>query len=440
MVSFTRTIVRGRRSRYSALHATKLTSSGSFRVGLAGPLRPSCRRWPPHCPPPIPTARTWCWPTWPCRAGIAAAAPIATSRPPWLPATAGISERANKVAVGLPAGRCQRTRRAALAEARIRKARRPPRPSRWPRCVSINPTKPAPPSCARMRWAAMKRSSNSSAKPAIPAAPPSRWTRCAHARFAPRCRSGCCPRAWTWRSRLSTSPPRASSRNACSAEEPASGVARAQLARVLTAEGDAVAAIAVSQEAAALEPETERFAYADTLLRLDRSTKRARNWKACATTPRVARRGRAASRQAGLPDGRSHRSRPPLRWFDQLAGSARRGLLLSVFHRRARRTHGSRARGLHALVEAGAGLVARGRAARLLLQKNEREAAFRMLDDHAAKDRSESLDVEFAKAALLEDAGKANGSHRGAAAGAGALSGSSRVSATRSRSSRTRRA
>src|SRR5262245_12327415 len=52
--------------------------------------------------------------------------------------------------------------------------------------------------------------------------------------------------------------------------EPASGAARAQLARVLTAEGNAVAAIAVSQEAAALEPDTERFAYADTLMRLDR--------------------------------------------------------------------------------------------------------------------------------------------------------------------------
>ena len=39
---------------------------------------------------------------------------------------------------------------------------------------------------------------------------------------------------------------------------------------MLTAEGNAVAAIAVAQEAAALEPDTERFAYADTLLRLDR--------------------------------------------------------------------------------------------------------------------------------------------------------------------------
>ena len=40
------------------------------------------------------------------------------------------------------------------------------------------------------------------------------------------------------------------------------------------------------------------------------------------------------------------------------------------------------------------------------MKKDERDAAFRMLDEHAAKERSEALDVEFAKAALLEDAGK----------------------------------
>ena len=59
--------------------------------------------------------------------------------------------------------------------------------------------------------------------------------------------------------------------------------------------------------------------------------------------------------------------------------------------------------GYSRLAEAGAGLIVRGRAARLLLQrKNERDAAFRMLDEHAAKERSEILDVEFAKAALLD--------------------------------------
>jgi tetratricopeptide (TPR) repeat protein len=57
------------------------------------------------------------------------------------------------------------------------------------------------------------------------------------------------------------------------------------------------------------------------------------------------------------------------------------------------------------LAEAGAGLIVRGRAARLLMQRNDRAGAFRLLDDFAAKERSEALDVEFAKAALLDDTG-----------------------------------
>ena len=59
------------------------------------------------------------------------------------------------------------------------------------------------------------------------------------------------------------------------------------------------------------------------------------------------------------------------------------------------------------LAEAGAGLMVRGRAARLMMKRDDRDGAFRLLDEYAAKERSEALDVEFAKAALLDDAGKA---------------------------------
>ena len=97
------------------------------------------------------------------------------------------------------------------------------------------------------------------------------------------------------------------------ANEPASGDARAQLARVLTAEGDTVAAIAISQEAAALDPETQRFAYADTLLRLDRLDEARAGAREPAHRCVGARRGRPAARQARLPDGRHDRGRPPLR-------------------------------------------------------------------------------------------------------------------------------
>jgi tetratricopeptide (TPR) repeat protein len=65
--------------------------------------------------------------------------------------------------------------------------------------------------------------------------------------------------------------------------------------------------------------------------------------------------------------------------------------------------------GYEKLAEAGAaGLLVRGRAARLLLKKDDRNEAFRILDEYAAKERSEALDVEFAKAALLEETGKSS--------------------------------
>ena len=97
------------------------------------------------------------------------------------------------------------------------------------------------------------------------------------------------------------------------ANEPASGTARAQLARVLTAEGDAVAAIAVAQEAAALDPETERFAYADTLMRLDRIDEARQELESMRDRCVGARRSGSAARQARLPDGRHDRGRAPFR-------------------------------------------------------------------------------------------------------------------------------
>ena len=188
--------------------------------------------------------------------------------------------------------------------------------------------------------------------------------------------------------------------------EPASGVARAQLARVLTAEGDAVGAIAISQEAAALEPESERFAYADTLLRLDRLDEARQELESMRSDPSVKdeadlRLGKLAYQTGDLTEA--------TRRFGGLLESPEVApeaffYLSSVAEREGRKDFALEA--YKRLVDAGAGLIARGRAARLLLEKNDREAAFRMLDEHAAKERSESLDVEFAKAALLDDVGK----------------------------------
>jgi tetratricopeptide (TPR) repeat protein len=188
--------------------------------------------------------------------------------------------------------------------------------------------------------------------------------------------------------------------------EPASGTARAQLARVLTAEGDAVAAVAVAQEAAALDPDTERFAYVDTLMRLDRLDEARQELESMREDESV--RGEADLRLGKLAYQVGDLEEAGRR-FGSLISSPTAApeafFYLSSIAERDGRTDLA-LEGYSRLAEAGAGLIVRGRAARLLLAKNERDAAFRMLDEHAAKERSEILDVEFAKAALLSDVGK----------------------------------
>ncbi len=190
------------------------------------------------------------------------------------------------------------------------------------------------------------------------------------------------------------------------ANEPASGEARAQLARVLTAEGNAVAAIAVAQEAAALDPESERFAYADTLLRLDRIDEARQELESLRSDASIReeadlRLGKIAYQVGDMTEaGRRFGS-----LISSQSGAPEAFFYLSSIAEREGRTDLA-LEGYSKLAEAGAGLIVRGRAARLLLQRDERAAAFRLLDEHAAKERSEALDVEFAKAALLDDAGR----------------------------------
>lgn len=190
------------------------------------------------------------------------------------------------------------------------------------------------------------------------------------------------------------------------ANEPASGTARAQLARVLTAEGDAVAAIAMSQEAAALEPEAERFAYADTLLRLDRLDEARQELESLRQDLSVRdeaelRLGKLAYQTGDLAEaGRRFSS-----LLDSPEVAAEAFFYLSALAEREGR--GDLAlQGYQRLLEAGAGLPVRARAARLLLEQGDRDGAFRLLDEFAARERSETLNVELAKATLLDEAGK----------------------------------
>src|SRR4051812_49269451 len=189
--------------------------------------------------------------------------------------------------------------------------------------------------------------------------------------------------------------------------EPASGDARALLARVYTAEGNSVAAVATAQEAAALDPDTQRFAYVDTLLRLDRLDEARQELDSMRNDQSI--RDEADLRLGKLAYQMGDMSEAGRR-FGSLIGSPgvapEAFFYLSSIAEREGRTDLA-LEGYSKLAEAGAGLLVRGRAARLLMQKEDRKAAFKLLDDYAAKEHTEALDVEFAKAALLDDTGHA---------------------------------
>jgi tetratricopeptide (TPR) repeat protein len=186
--------------------------------------------------------------------------------------------------------------------------------------------------------------------------------------------------------------------------EPASGDARAQLARVLTAEGDAVAAIAIAQEAGQLEPETQRFAYVDTLMRLDRLDEARQELDSLRTE--AALRDEADLRLGKLAYQAGDMSEAGRRFGSLLSSPEVQGeaffYLSSIAEREGRIDLALQ--GYTELLEHDAGgLLVRGRAARLLMKRNDRKAAFELLDEFANKERTEALNVEFTKAALLED-------------------------------------
>jgi len=191
--------------------------------------------------------------------------------------------------------------------------------------------------------------------------------------------------------------------------EPASGDARAQLARVLTAEGNAVAAIAIAQEAAQLEPESQRFAFVDTLIRLDRLDEARQELDSLRADMSV--RDEADLRLGKLAFQAGDMSEAGRRFGSLLSSPEVQGeaffYLSSIAEREGR--NDLALQGYSELLKADAGgLLVRGRAARLLMKRNDRKAAFELLDEYANKERSEALDVEFTKAALLEDLSSPN--------------------------------
>ena len=208
---------------------------------------------------------------------------------------------------------------------------------------------------------------------------------------------------------------------------------------MLTAEGNAVAAIAVAQEAAALDPETERFAYADTLLRLDRLDEARQELESLRSDASVRdeadlRLGKLAYQMGDMTEaGRRFGS-----LISSQAAAPEAFFYLSSIAEREGRTDLA-LEGYSKLAEAGAGLIVRGRAARLLhasaTTAPRRSACSTNTPPRNAPKRST---WNSPRPRCSTTPGTVHRGHRAAAARARAVPGSSRACATRSRSSRTK--
>jgi tetratricopeptide (TPR) repeat protein len=189
-------------------------------------------------------------------------------------------------------------------------------------------------------------------------------------------------------------------------DEPASGDARARLAAALALQGDAVKAMAIAHEAAALSPERARFAVVDTLARLDRMDEARRELEGirgegAAQAEAELRLGRLALQNGQLDD--AQRRFAGLLDAGDVAPEA--FYFLSVIAER-RNNKALALEGYQRLVSAGAGLPARVRAGKLLIDQGDQAGAFKLLDALAEKEKERALDVELAKASLLEEVGK----------------------------------
>ncbi len=189
-------------------------------------------------------------------------------------------------------------------------------------------------------------------------------------------------------------------------DDPASGDARARLAAALSSLGDAVPALAVAREAAALSPERARFAVVDALSRLDRVDEARRELEGMVSDTGAQSEAELRLARLALQNGQLEEAQERfVRLLGAGAVAPEAFYFLAIIAERQNNKEGA-LEGYQRLVSAGAGLPARVRAGKLLLEKGERDAAFRLLDALAEKERERALDVELAKAALLEESGK----------------------------------
>ena len=189
-------------------------------------------------------------------------------------------------------------------------------------------------------------------------------------------------------------------------DDPASGEARARLATTNAMRGETVNAIALAREAVALAPQERRFAVVDTLLRLDRLAEARQELLAMQTDGIAAVEAELRLARLDFTAGDLESAQARFGNLLQAKDAAPEAFyFLSLIAERQDRVDVA-LEGYQRLIGAGAGVMVRSRAARLLLKRGDREAAFKLLDEVAAKAPEDALEIELTKASLLDDAGQ----------------------------------
>lgn len=177
-------------------------------------------------------------------------------------------------------------------------------------------------------------------------------------------------------------------------------------AAIAVAEGNDVRALEAAREAAGLDPAEQSFAVAETLVDLDRTEEAFREVERLAQLPEL--RAEAERRLALLALASGDLGDAQRRFGARLqrgAGTAESVFYLGLIAER-RGDLDLALQSYRRLVEAGAGLLPRTRAAALLVRRGDTQAGLALLDDYARANRDELIEVESTKSQLLADAGQ----------------------------------
>lgn len=169
--------------------------------------------------------------------------------------------------------------------------------------------------------------------------------------------------------------------------------------------GDAERALAEAQLVAQGDPAGHRFAVVETLVALDRRVEARAEIERIAAEPDHAAEADRRLALLALADG--DRAEAERRFAGRLQrdeGAGEALFYLSLIAERAGRTDAA-LQGYQQLINAGAGLAPRSRAARLLIKRGEAPAAMRIFDAFLRSGRGGFVDTEIARARALADGG-----------------------------------